>query len=361
MKDRSARILAILLALCLLVPLWAVAETGGDTVDILFLGTSDVHGQLYATNYTVDVGQSGQYQQGMTRVATYVEEMREKYDNVFLGDSGDLVQGTPLTYYYAFYQPQAEDPAAKALRMMDYDLFVTGNHEFNYGLEILRRQLDYLTSEPTEQEDQVWVSMANYLDEATNGEETKDWATWNGYDPYRVFDYDGVKVAVMGIGNPNIPKWDVPANWEGIYFAGVIDTYKHYEEEMDAASDLIVLYSHSGIDSDAESDFIRSLIEQTDTIDLVFAGHEHLNAVTEITDAAGDTVPVVSPNTKCSVLGQALVTYDKGDDTFTITAENVDMKDYPVDAELEEALRPYEEAAWNEYMLQPIGEATGWP
>ena len=163
MKHRSARILAILLALCLLVPLWAVAETGGDTVDILFLGTSDVHGQLYATNYTVDVGQSGQYQQGMTRVATYVEEMREKYDNVFLGDSGDLVQGTPLTYYYAFYQPQAEDPAAKALRMMDYDLFVTGNHEFNYGLEILRRQLDYLTSEPTDGSTEIVWGTATIL------------------------------------------------------------------------------------------------------------------------------------------------------------------------------------------------------
>ena len=36
---------------------------------------------------------------------------------------------------------------------------------------------------------------------------------------------------------------------------------------MDAASDLIVLYSHSGIDTDIESDFIRRLIGQTDTID----------------------------------------------------------------------------------------------
>lgn len=360
MKQRSAKLLSLLLALCLLLPLWgAGAETAEAPVEIVFLGTSDIHGQLYATNYTVDVSQSGQYKEGLTRVATYIGEIRQQYDNVFLADCGDLVQGTPLTYYYAFYQPEAEDPAMKALRMLDYDLFVTGNHEFNYGMEILQRQLDYLTSDATETEQPVWVSMAGYLAAETNSDESKDWATWNGYDPYRIMEYDGVKVAVMGLGNPNIPKWDVPANWEGIYFANVIDTYKHYEEEMDAASDMIVLVTHSGIDTDMESDFIRRLIEQTDTIDLVFSGHEHRNGVTEITDAAGDVVPVISSDTKCGVIGQALVTYDKGEGAFTIDAQTVNMEEYPVDATLEAALKPYEEAAWNEYMLQPIGEAAG--
>ena len=146
MKHRSATLLLLLLVLCLLMPVWAFGEAAGDTVDILFLGTSDIHGQLYATNYTADISQSGQYARGLTRVATYVEEQRAQYENVFLGDCGDLVQGTPLTYYYAFYQPDAQDPAMKALRMMDYDLFVTGNHEYNYGLDILNRQLEDLTA-----------------------------------------------------------------------------------------------------------------------------------------------------------------------------------------------------------------------
>ena len=84
----------------------------------------------------------------------------------------------------------------------------------------------------------------------------------------------------MGIGNPNIPKWDVPANWEGIYFANVIETYKHYEQEMTEKADLIVLASHSGIDSDAQSDFIRRLVSETNSIDLVFSGHEHRNGIT---------------------------------------------------------------------------------
>ncbi len=362
MKTRNARFLSLLLSLCMFLSLFtgAYAQTADDTVEILFLDTSDVHGQFYATNYTDAAELSGQYKQGMTRVATYVKEMREKYDHVFLADSGDLVQGTPLTYYYAFNQPEVDDPAMKALRAMDYDLFVAGNHEFNYGMEILSRQLDYLTSPATEGEDQVWVSMANYLDAAKNSDDARDWSTWKGYDPYRIFDYDGVKVAVMGLGNPNVPQWDVPANWEGIYFAGVIETYQHYEAEMDEKSDVIVVVTHSGIDSDSEnSDFVRALVEQTDTIDLVFSGHEHRNGLTEIANKAGDIVPVMSPSAKCKFISQALITVNKSTGDVTVKAENVDMQDYPIDAELEALLKPYEEAAWNDYMLQPIGKASG--
>ena len=45
--------------------------------------------------------------------------------------------------------------------MMDYDLFVTGNHEYNYGMDILSRQLADLTAPAAEGEDEVWVSMAD--------------------------------------------------------------------------------------------------------------------------------------------------------------------------------------------------------
>ena len=362
MKHQRTRFLALVMALCMVMSLFTVAsaETSDSKVDILFLGTSDIHGQLYATNYTASAEESGQYRQGLTRVATYVKEMREAYKNVFLSDAGDLIQGTPLTYYFAFNKADVEDPSMKALRLLDYDMFVPGNHEFNYGMTILQRQLNDLTAPDNGDEHQVAVSAANYLDANTNNDETRDWKTWNGYEPYHVYDYDGVKVAVMGIGNPNIANWDVPENWAGIYFAGVVETYKHYEAEMTAAADVIVLVSHSGIDGDPEkSDFIRQLISETNTIDLVFSGHEHRNGVTEIENADGKIVNVISPSTKCNMIGQALVTFDKDTKEVTVTAENVDMKDYPVDEAMAAALKSYEDETWNDYMLQPIGKADG--
>ena len=338
-------------------------------VEINLMATSDVHGQVYATDYTADYSASGTHYQGLTRVATFVKQQREAYENTFLVDCGDLVQGTPLTYYYAFNQPQEDDPAMKALRMMGYDMFVPGNHEFNYGMTILQRQLGYLTSDATETEHSVAVGCANYLDSTKQDEGTTDWSTWNDYAPYQLYDYNGVTVAVMGIGNPNIPKWDVPANWEGIDFANVIETYKHYEQEMTEKADLIVLASHSGIDSDAQSDFIRQLVSETNTIDLVFTGHEHRNGVSKIANSDGAEIPVFSLSTKAAVVGQAIVTYDKIAGTYTVDAKNVPMtaRDenrktqplYEADPDLEAALKPYETATWQDYMLQPIGKATG--
>ncbi|MBQ2382705.1 MAG: 5'-nucleotidase C-terminal domain-containing protein, partial [Oscillospiraceae bacterium] len=362
MKKNVSRILSVILAICMVVSLLpaVMAVESDDTVEIMLLDTSDIHGQLYATNYTNDYSQSGTHNQGLTRVATYVKEMRAQYENLYLADTGDTIQGTPLTYYFAFEEDTMPDPTVKAMRTMGYDMWVLGNHEFNYGMDILTEQVDYAIADATEGETPITMSMANYLAAETNSDESKDWATWRGFEPYVIKEYDGVKVAIMGIGNPGVPQWDVPANWEGIYFANPVETYDHYEEEMKEKADLIVLMSHSGIDIEGDgTGYIRQLIQTHDSIDLVFSGHEHRDGVTKIADKSGAIIPVISPSSKCSKIGQALITYNKADDTFTIDAKNVTMKSYAIDAELEELLKPYEEATWNNYMLQPIGTASG--
>ena len=362
MKKNVSRILSVILAICMVVSLmpsvWATEST--DTVEIKFLVTSDIHGQLYATDYTADYSASGTYRQGLTRVASYIKEAQQSTEHLYLADLGDTVQGSPLTYYFAFEEDTMEDPTVKALRTLDYDMWVLGNHEFNYGMDIMMEQINYAISESEGTESQLTMSMANYLDAGTNSDESKSWDTWNGYAPYVIEEYDGVKVAIMGIGNPGIPMWDVPANWEGIYFANPVETYDHYEEEMKAAADLIVIMSHSGIDIEGDgTGYMRQLIESHDSIDLVFSGHEHRDGVTNVTDASGKVIPILSPSTKCNRISEAVFTYNKADGTYALDAKNINMRNYAVDEELEGILKPYEEAAWNDYMLQPIGTASG--
>ena len=81
--------LALLASLALVLTLLPAALADSGTVEILFLGTSDIHGQYYATDYTADQSASGSYRQGLTRVASYVKEQRAAYKNVFLADAGD--------------------------------------------------------------------------------------------------------------------------------------------------------------------------------------------------------------------------------------------------------------------------------
>ena len=148
---KMSRILSVILAICMVVSLmpsvWATENA--DTVEILLLDTSDIHGQLYATNYTNDYAQSGTNNQGLTRVATYIKEMRAQYENLYLADTGDTIQGTPLTYYFAFEEDTMPDPTVKAMRTLGYDMWVLGNHEFNYGMGILTEQVDYAIAEAT--------------------------------------------------------------------------------------------------------------------------------------------------------------------------------------------------------------------
>ena len=336
-----------------------------ETFDFAFLSTSDLHGQIYATDYSAGYEKSGTGSTGLTRIATYIKQMREKYgDNLFVSDIGDTIQGAPLTYYYAFNKPDVDDPAMKAFRTIGYDMWVVGNHEFNYGLTILNRQLDYLTSEGSGKESQVNVHMANYLDAAAREADSTSWKTWKGYAPYEIKDFNGVKVAVIGFGNPNIAKWDIPENRAGIYFAGIYETYKHYETEMLEKADMIVVISHSGVGSEAVSgdsseDSVKYLVEHTNSIDFVFSGHEHGKTVLTAQNLDGKTIPIVQPNTKAKAIGQVIVTYDKTDKKVVkVDAQDIDMKNQPVDTELAEILKPYEETTWNDYMLKVIGKAT---
>ena len=324
-----------------------------------FLVTSDLHGQIFATDYTQPYEKSGTYSRGLTRVSTYIKEQKAAYgDNLYVVDMGDTFQGAPLTYYYAFNKPEAKDPAILAFRTIGYDMWLVGNHEFNYGLEILNRQMAYAVSEGDENEKQLTISLANYLDAATNSDESKDWATWKGYEPYVIKDFDGCKVAIIGFGNPNVPKWDVPANWEGIYFANIIETYKHYEAEMLEKADMIVVVAHSGTDSDPDSDFMKQLVEETNTIAFAFSGHEHKNTITKVNNADGKEISILSPYTKARRIAQVKVEW-AGVGEMTVTPELVNMENYPLDEDLAALLQPYETDTWENYMLQPIGKALG--
>ena len=357
---KLTRVLAALLVLCMVLSLLPTVFAEENKSNFAFLVTSDLHGQIFATDYTVDASQSGTYKRGLTRISSYIKEMRQEYgDNLYVADMGDTIQGAPLTYYYAFNKPEADPPAIKAFRTIGYDMWVVGNHEFNYGLNILNRQLDYATSPSTETEKQLTVSMANYLDAATNSDESKDWKTWKGYEPYVIKDFDGVKVAIIGFGNPNIPTWDIPANWEGIYFANIIDTYKHYEPEMKAKADMIVVVAHSGVNSDEKSDYIERLIQETDSIAFAFSGHEHNNKDWTIKNAKGEDVHVLQPFTKARAIAQVKVSYDKATGKADIDTSLVDMENYKLDEDLVKVLQPYEDTTWKEYMLEKIGEADG--
>ena len=112
------------------------------------LGTTDLHSHVFDWDYYLDKAYSDSKGNsvGVARVATLIKQQRaaKGEEHVLLVDAGDIIQGTSLAYYFARVQPITDKgapkhPMAVAMNHMRYDAAALGNHEFNYGIEVLRK------------------------------------------------------------------------------------------------------------------------------------------------------------------------------------------------------------------------------
>ncbi|HHQ48232.1 MAG TPA: hypothetical protein ENK19_05040, partial [Acidobacteria bacterium] len=124
--------LVTLLALATAPPLLA-AQPARQHLTVLH--TSDIHGSVLPFDDARNRPADG----SLAQVATLVKEIREKaHDPVLLLDSGDTIQGTPLEQFVDVRWGEPS-PTIAAMNAMGYQAMAVGNHEFNFGLEVLRR------------------------------------------------------------------------------------------------------------------------------------------------------------------------------------------------------------------------------
>ncbi len=315
--------------------------------------TSDIHGTLYHTDYSS--GRSGSAKNGLTRLASVIANVRKANENTLLIDVGDTVQGTPLTYYYCYERPDAYDPAVKALRTLHYDAWVLGNHEFNYGLGILGRQIEYAQSEGIGGESSVPVLAANFR---VAGESEKPWV---GDIVKREYDLDGatVRVGVIGLTTPNIPNWEPKENYAGIEFNDFASTFTYYADAL-SDCDIVIAACHSGIEGEGEIDNanqIRALVESNANIDLVLGGHSHETGTFYVKNADGENVTVLMSGSRAYELGLADIQYDPATGEIIIDAETVPAGE--IDSSLAMSLSPFERECWRDYMNEIIGVSEG--
>ena len=120
--------------ICSLFALSALSTAVAQEVNIKILGTSDVHGRIVPQSYGADVAdKSGSYAQ----IATYVNDVRKQHKNVVLVDVGDAIQDNQIDVFAKTKKYYKDHPVPKVLNAMKYDVFVLGNHEFNFGMKAL--------------------------------------------------------------------------------------------------------------------------------------------------------------------------------------------------------------------------------
>ena len=248
----------------------ALQPTEGQEVDVRILTTTDLHTNLVNYDYYQDKPAENV---GLAKTAVLIEEAKKENSNTLLVDNGDTIQGTPLGTYKAIVNPVKEGeqhPMYAALQKLGFEAGTLGNHEFNYGLDYLKRVIDTAG---------MPIVNANVVDPKTGA---------YVYDPYKIInktfvDKNGrkttVKIGVTGIVPPQILSWD-KANLEGkIQVNDSVEAIQKIIPEMrKAGADITLVLSHSGIGDDKyekgeENEGYQ--IASLPGVDAVVTGHSH--------------------------------------------------------------------------------------
>lgn len=320
------------------------------STEITLLATTDVHGAVL--NYNYATGKAPAKGQGLAKVSSYVKSIRQNNKNVMLIDNGDTIQGTPLSYYYDVIDTTSEHPMAKVMGAMKYDSWTLGNHEFNYGLDVLNRVIkDYKL-------EGISVLGANiYKQDATNF-----------VDPYIIKNFNAngkvIKVAVIGLENKCVPSWEDKKHYEGLQFNDLVDEAKKWVKEVkDKGADVVIVSAHSGQESNADvlpENEVNAIATQVSGIDAIIAGHTHLK-VNDLTkkNPEGKIVPIVESTNGATGIAQVDINIDSSGKLSGVSTKNVTIDNSIADdQEILDLIKPYQDATVK-YVDTKIGSSTG--
>jgi 2',3'-cyclic-nucleotide 2'-phosphodiesterase/3'-nucleotidase len=244
------------------------------------MGTTDLHGNVFNWDYFTDkeFDDKAHNDVGLAKISTLVEEIRKEKGrrNTLLIDAGDTIQGTQLSYYYAKVDPITATrgpvhPMAQAMNAIGYDAAALGNHEFNYGIPLLRK---------FEEQCHFPLLGANALDARTLR------PAFAPYSMHRLRTPCGrdVRVAVLGLTNPGIAIWD-KANVSGrMVFPGLEEQAEKWVPKLRSmGADVVIVSAHSGSSGTSsygdQLPYIENaaglVAEQVPGIDAILVGHAH--------------------------------------------------------------------------------------
>lgn len=239
------------------------SAAAGERQRLTLLHTSDLHGAVLATDDVTGNRAAG----SLAQVATLVAAVRAKVSHpVLVLDSGDAIQGSPLELF-GHVRWGEPSPTIAAMNRVGYAAMAVGNHELNFGLEVLRR---------AERQAAFPFLSASILDH-TSGEPA--------FRPFLVVKAGEVRVGVLGLTTPAIPGWELPEHYRGLTFEAPDQVARRWLAELEPLCDLVVVLAHTGFERDPSSggedpaanpaeDFAWRLAHLPG-VDLLLTGHAH--------------------------------------------------------------------------------------
>ena len=257
------------------------------TAKLAIIHTNDTHGYDQASDTCL----------GMAAVAQLKADYETEGYDVLLVDAGDALQGNVLV------DDSQGAVVPGFMNACGYDAMTLGNHEFDYGADVLQERIDACNFP---------VLCANITVGAT-GEPFTQANTM-------ITLSDGTKVGIFGLDTPETMTKSAPKNTAGLTFAQGQDLYDCAQEQIDGLKsqgcDLVVCLGHLGEGNSSAPNRARDVIANTQGLDLFIDGHDHHVENAVVKDQAGSGVLAVETGSYLANIG--VVTYENGVLTETL-------------------------------------------
>lgn len=244
-------------------------------VHLRLIATTDIHAHLWPWDYFADRPTDTA---GLARTATLIAAARAEVANALVVDNGDVLQGNPLGDLYGApgaLAPAERHPVIAALAVAGVEASTLGNHEFNYGLDLLGR---VLADAPYP------IVCANVVhpparDPATDATLAPPFAILDR----RVTDGAGqthtLRIGVIGFVPPQILAWDRAALAGRVEVHDIVAAAAARVPQLRAAgADLVVALAHTGFGAPEPQPGMENAataLAGVPGIDVIVAGHTH--------------------------------------------------------------------------------------
>lgn len=274
--------------------LFSCADNEDKEYSLTLFATNDVHGSFFTEPYV----EGRKSQKSLSNVSYIVNEERKSVKNVMLIDVGDILQGNSSMYYYNYIDNSKKKHLfTRVAEYMKYDALVLGNHDLETGHAVFDRINNEL---------KIPYLAANVFYEGTDK---------NYFKPYAIIKKNGIKVAVIGMTNPNLIKWisyDLRAGMQFEPIYPLVDSLVRKIKEKENP-DITLLAIHAGIGKEGDYDVENPALyvaSKVKGIDAVLAAHDHRRFVGYVYNGM-DSVLVIEGGAMSRSISKVVIKYKK--------------------------------------------------
>lgn len=239
-----------------------------DIIDIYEV--SDMHGMI---NYKT--GTDGYW--GFSGMANFFNEKRSENKGTIVVSSGDMWQGgceSNLT---------RGKVVAECMRYVGFEAMALGNHEFDWGEDVLQHNSTYYTAD-------MPLLCGNLVDKRTNQR-----PTYIGTS--RVIERGGYKIGVVGAIGDSCDDSIAKAAFENFKLTRSADFASLEAKTLrDNGCDIVIYITHDDVTEATVPDYV----------DAIFGGHSHQNKGGDSTSTSSSTVDHSIPRVQTKNYGDAI-------------------------------------------------------